>query len=349
MFYKQRNVIVLLCVMLLYVSAACVQIAFAQGEPKVGKIGYVGLDGKLVIEPKFFGAGSFHYGLAPVLYPDRVTVQYINKRGEIVLTPSYNGKPSRYGLEFTEGLAAVATEQGVGYINLNGDFVIEPKYKYAIGFSEGRAVVGQMIDGKEVYGYIDRSGKEVIPLQYSFAWSFKNGYARVISGGTKSVLVGALDGTCVKLEGKPGREIYINKKGKVVDRIPDYFDYKECSGLRSFYDKKSSLYGFKNKAGVIVIKPTFSKVSNFSEGLAGARIGKAYGANFGYIDTSGNFVISPTFSTGGQFNEGLASVGKYQSGEFFVGYINKVGKIIVPLKYKHARMFSEGMAVVEIR
>lgn len=56
-----------------------------------------------------------------------------------------------------------------GFINSNGEIVIEPKYVYAVGFWEGggeHSVVARYVDEKLRWGVIDLNGVEVIPCIY---------------------------------------------------------------------------------------------------------------------------------------------------------------------------------------
>ncbi len=120
---------------------------------------------------------------------------FIDKSGEIVILTGYN--PTIHDIRFSEGLAYVRNDYGVGYINKKGEEVIPCQYIYAWGFSEGlaRAQKG------DKWGYIDKDGNEVIPFIYDSAEEFQEGLA------------------CVRLGDKNG---FIDKKGNVV--IPFEFD-----------------------------------------------------------------------------------------------------------------------------
>lgn len=77
---------------------------------------------------------------------------------------------------FSHGLAGLATEEGWGYINPQGDYVIAPIYQSGGSFKEGLAVVVK--DNK--FGFINPQGQEVIPCTYDYAESFTNGKAHVV-------------------------------------------------------------------------------------------------------------------------------------------------------------------------
>ncbi|MFK7808743.1 MAG: WG repeat-containing protein [Saprospiraceae bacterium] len=71
-----------------------------------------------------------------------------------------------------------------GYINLNGEVVISPKYVEAFNFSEGLGAV-RLTDK---FGFIDSTGQWQIPPIYDYAKPFKNGQASVWLEG-KEMLV----------------------------------------------------------------------------------------------------------------------------------------------------------------
>ncbi|MDE5872077.1 MAG: WG repeat-containing protein [Muribaculaceae bacterium] len=77
---------------------------------------------------------------------------YINRNGEMVIEPKFHS-----AWNFHEGLAAVAVDWARGYIDLDGNYIIEPKYQYAGPFRDGKAKV--MLD--DVWEYIDHEGNKV--------------------------------------------------------------------------------------------------------------------------------------------------------------------------------------------
>lgn len=77
---------------------------------------------------------------------------YINRNGEMVIEPIYHD-----AWNFHEGLAVVKVEWARGYIDREGNYVVEPKYQYAGPFRDGKAKV--MLD--DVWEYIDHEGKKV--------------------------------------------------------------------------------------------------------------------------------------------------------------------------------------------
>jgi len=80
----------------------------------------------------------------------------------------------------TEEPTAVKIDGKWGYVNREGELVIEPCYEDAGPFSNGMAPVKQTTQ----WGYIDRSGEIRIDTQYEEAGSFYKGTAPVMEGNT---------------------------------------------------------------------------------------------------------------------------------------------------------------------
>ncbi len=84
---------------------------------------------------------------------------FINTSGEIVVTPTYSKVAN-----FSDGKAAVFTDQKWGYIDLQGNMIIEPQFQKAGLFSENKAVVNNNIiinEKGESTGKFALSGKIV--------------------------------------------------------------------------------------------------------------------------------------------------------------------------------------------
>lgn len=125
--------------------------------------GYIGRDGKFVIEAQFQEAGGFSDGMAAVAVDFKWG--YINRAGQAVVPPQYlSARP------FREGLAAVLTgkdgaeeSQRWGFIDASGKMVILNQFsRYCLeDFAEGMAHVRLPLrDGPK--GYIGHDGQFVI-------------------------------------------------------------------------------------------------------------------------------------------------------------------------------------------
>ena len=298
------------------------------GQP--GKWGYINKHGEFVITPQFDGAASFKNGLAPVRIGDLDTGKYgyINRRGEFVATPQFD-----WAYPFIEGLAKVTIEGKHGYINTSLEYVVTPQFSKAWYFSEGLAAVKV---GRE-WGYINKQGKVVIKPQFRDARSFSEGLAAVEIGNEWG---------------------YINRQGKVVIKPQFKLNKAEpfSEGLTQGFIYETGKYGYINKSGIYVIAPQFNGARGFSEGLAGVMIGtgNAYvgDGKWGYINKKGKIVITPQYDWPGAFKNGLAFVqkGDLKTGKY--GVINKSGEYVVKPQFNsHVGVgfaFSEGLASVYI-
>ncbi|MBP93519.1 WG containing repeat-containing protein [Bizionia echini] len=206
---------------------------------KESGVGFINTKGEIVVEPKFTKVFNFENGSAKVLENDKwglvdASGKYIVKTEYDGVSNEYNGHivaniGERYGLiingEFKEVPGAekiwdfshnaentyAKKNDKIGFINSNGDWIIEPKFDKARAFVNGLAPVSE---GKN-WGYIDTSGAVIIPFQYKDAEIFsESGLAPVTTGKEWG---------------------FINTKGDLV--IPE--DYEITAGGFSIFSKNN--------------------------------------------------------------------------------------------------------------
>lgn len=169
------------------------------------KMGYLNKYGDLPFGLIFNTAYDFNNGLAPVIYQGKAN--YINERGKILSSQGWDktfipeqevgvfeiqgkrGYVDKQGnviqnrfyknaYSFSEGLAAACdlNSEKWGFIDLNGNWKIEPQFDQAKSFVENRAAVklGQK------WGYIDQKGKFLLNPNFDDAYDFSEGFAIVI-------------------------------------------------------------------------------------------------------------------------------------------------------------------------
>jgi hypothetical protein len=263
--------------------------------------------------------------------------------------------PAPYLLPFNNGKE---DKPAYGFMDANGRVVLQPLYRWAGRFEEGRALVryiGEDPDaadlGKDLpedpaeldqedYGLIDEKGRLVkLDAEYPIPFSEKRQQYYYLpyhfSEGLLRFKKGNLWG-------------YVSRDGKVAiaPRFAYAEDFKE--GLARVLVANGNLRtaGYIDKTGKLIIGAQFQQLDDearlngsFSEGLA---VVKANG-KYGYINKAGVTVIAPQYDRVGAFREGLAWVsrgGKY-------GYIDKTGKVAIALQFENAYDFSEGLAHVE--
>ena len=154
--------------------------------------GFVDVNGKVVIEARYKGAGYFIDGLAWAKNMDG-TVGYINPKGDWVIKPEFTkakgfSKGSGFARvtkgevkgfvtkggkfqtltdaesfgDFHEGLAYGKKNGLVGFFNTEGTWVIKPTFQAVKDFKNGMARAKQ----SDRWGFIDKTGKWVIEARF---------------------------------------------------------------------------------------------------------------------------------------------------------------------------------------
>lgn len=205
-------------------------------------------------------------------------------------------------------LIPVCKEKYYGYIDLTGNYVINPQFIEAGAFRDGLALV---FNKKMSYGYIGTDGNYVIQPNYSDATIFNEGIAWVRESKgypiavdkEGNILFAAKEAHSVSIysdglaafekkeKDHTGRFGYLNRKGEVA--IPAQFFEAGffCNGLAAVANEDGK-YGYINKKGELVIAYQFDKATPFIDGKrAVVSIGEYYGA----IDRKGDFIVSPQF------------------------------------------------------
>ena len=227
------------------------------GILRQGRYGFFDTKGKLVIPAAYTNAESFSEGLAAVQWPDG-RWGYIDRAGKTVIPPQFHyAKPFADGVALAhdkkdgqaawgvigrdgnwilnpwetpydvksvaEGMVQINTRPAegrrlYGYMDLQGNVIVEPQYAYVRDFSEGLAVV--VIPDSEKYAnigkyaYIAKDGRFVTEAIFDDAWSFSDGMGRVL------------------IDGKHG---FVDRDGKLA--IPPTFD-----GADDFRNGTASVY-----------------------------------------------------------------------------------------------------------
>ena len=145
---------------------------------------------------------------------------------------------------------------------------------------------------------------------------------------------------------------YINETGEVV--IPAAFDVARdfSEGLAYVEIEAEGFKGFIDYTGKRVITFEGRQAKDFHEGLAAA----SQETKWGYIDRSGRWSVKPQYEFADDFSEGLAGV----SSNWKYGFINKQGEIAIPARFdvrrdrRHREMlvsagrFKQGLAAVAL-
>jgi hypothetical protein len=139
-----------------------------------GKTGFRDLDGNIVIKAIYESAEMFSEEHSAVEIDGKWGL--INEKGEYVIEPQYDFLGGLHN-----GLVSFRQNDLTGFLDVNGNVKIEPKFHWVDEFSEGLCAVSTdwKTDEPRLYGYIDTSGNQVIDFKYQHANKFENGIGKV--------------------------------------------------------------------------------------------------------------------------------------------------------------------------
>lgn len=196
-----------------------------------------------------------------------------------------------------------------GYINIKGQWVIQPQFNWAANFANGLAAVEKerSITGNS-YAYINPQGQTIIPTgQYYNVHEFAdNGLATAqIREGDDVVFIDKQGNIMTTVRDSRGAKVFGNN-----GLVPLEAEDKNC---------RKKLWGYADTSGNFVIPPQFANAEAFaSNGLA---VAQPFDTNNcrkdiyasssikGYIDSRGQWVIPPQYEEAFAFlDNGLAAV-----------------------------------------
>ncbi|MES2725567.1 MAG: WG repeat-containing protein [Bacteroidota bacterium] len=248
---------------------------------------YINNTGKTILKLDSFvyEANPFYNGLARVSKKvDDITQKfgfdisnlsyrfaYINKNGAYVSDFKY-----RDAVNFNTNVARVR-ENGLTYLINTSCTKISEEFSEISDFSDSLAIC--IKEGK--FGYINTSGMVVILNQYDFATMFFNGFAEISMNG---------------------KSCFINKLGEKQFE-PVYEELRPfAEGFAGF--KQGAKLGFINAKGQIQMNPYYDEVAYFANGLCPVRKGSKWGA----INAQGKLIIKLEYDFVGTFDDGIAEV-----------------------------------------
>ena len=98
---------------------------------------------------------------------------FVDYDGNWVVEPKFEDAE-----DFQEGFACVKLDDKCGFIKADGTYLVEPKFDDAEGFCEGLAEV--VLDGR--YGFIKTDCTYLVEPKFDDAWPFREGFAKVKLG-----------------------------------------------------------------------------------------------------------------------------------------------------------------------
>lgn len=187
---------------------------------------------------------------------------------DVLNDPRVNTKEvgEREGIKYFQ----VEKDGKIGFRDLDGNTVIEPKFDMAEMFSEGYSSV--TVGNR--HGFIDETGEYILPLQsYEFLGSLHNGLASV------------------RINDKYG---FINIKGQEIikpqfDEVGE-FSEEFCVVRNDNSKNEIGKYGYIDTTGKVVIELRFQNATQFEDGRAKVEIDNLWGA----IDRTGKLIEPAT-------------------------------------------------------
>ncbi len=264
--------------------------------------------------------------LIPALSYENKLEGYVNLEDEFIISPKYDHCDN-----FNGNFAIVSKSNKKGFINKKGVEITPIIYSSLLPFSEGIAVATK---GNNKVGFIDTTGREILPFIYNSAWDFSEGLAQVMYTSNDLGYT------------------YIDRYGnKIIENIQGDAPNPYSNGLLKFTKKGKS--GFIDKTGSIIIQPIYDFAFNFSEGFAPVEINNKWGL----IDKNGNFLVDPKYYFTWGFKDGLCHLisnckdkNTYSVCDNY--FSDKYGQIKIALDkepnlYEYVSWFKEGFASVK--
>jgi hypothetical protein len=172
-------------------------------------------------------------------YSEELSIDRIDVNGNYVIEPKfYDGE-----MFASNGLAGVRDKNGLwGYIDETGEYVIEPKYEYAGVFADGLAPV-RYTDGS--WAYIRENGETAFDLSCEYANEFYEGHA------------------VIKKDDR--MQYFIDTNGNILSSdgdLDDYYNHVNNIGIERAKGE-NGLWGYVGTDGAWVILPCYEYAGDF--------------------------------------------------------------------------------------
>lgn len=247
--------------------------------------------------------------------------QIISRKGNSYFLP-LSSNPDRpfEKLEDNDGEYILAkTKDGYGLVNVEGNLVLDPvidelqhtKGNFYYGFDEGQYV---LIEGDLVQANIRYNSYHKITYQDGLMLEYIHGKLRRVMEGDGILLdavgmteVIRIDQDLYNVRFRDGKLGLLGIKGWLVNPT-DSLEKIENGSEGYFPARKKGQYGYVNREGKWLIKPTYDLSLNYSEQIAAIKSGLYWGA----IDNYGKVILNPEWEEIKAFQGGFG-VGKKEN------------------------------------
>jgi len=237
------------------------------------KWGFIDRNLKMKIPAVYDNVWPFGHGTAAVRFKRKWGI--INTVGAYIVEPRYEEVLPL----IDDDILQVKLNEKWGLINIHTmQFVMPPRYLDMGWMSEGLIPFSTMkaddLFHHGSWGFIDIKGNIIIKEQFRASEHFQSGLA------------------AVKIGEKWG---YINRSGTMVikPRFGEVSGFRGNIATVHFRNENGSpRQGFINRSGKFIFPPDFYQVSNFDHGLA--RVWPPNHSDYGYINKTGKWIWKPT-------------------------------------------------------
>ena len=306
-----------------FASASIFSEGIAWVARKGGHLEAIDTKGKRLFELKEAeGACAFKEGVAVFMRGEDGAWGVVNKKGEVVVKPSFTMTSSNYD----GGLLAVGEpDGGIGFVNKKGEVVIPMEYDQVLIEEWDR-----FIDNPTRYNLYGQVETGRIPVKKNGKWGVINRSGKWIINPQFDLIVADGERYLFRKDWKYG---WCDEEGKYVIN-PQFENALPSEGydLMAVKDGSSDEYGYINAKGKWVIEPQYELAMPFlPSGVAFVY----YKGEWGAIDRKGEWVINPQYLALHVVSDNLALV--MDSGEK-IGLINSKGEYVVAPEYSDCSM-----------
>lgn len=273
------------------------------------KHGYLDSKGKLIVPCNYKNLSEFKDGFA---IGEKDGDHYIiSTTGEEVKVQV----PSQKVAYMINGLAPFESNKLYGYINKNGEEVIEPKFK-SVGYFGNEMAWAKTTD--DLVGYINKKGDWLIQPQYQ-------------SGHEPDPIYNIA-------------RVVLNDETKYVLPTGQYLPVGTITAGGDFSEgfawvRVGEFVGLIDHTGKMVIEPKYTKMERMTDGLINVREGSFWGA----FDTNGKVAVPVEYEKINNLSDGLIAVRK----NGLWGFVDKTGAVVIEPKFSGIRDFKNGYAAAK--
>lgn len=282
--------------------------------PQGKQWGYINESGKLAIAPQFESAEFFSpEGTAVVGLKGRKAL--ISTKGDILLKPVYDSLKV-----FSQNRrVGVRDEVWTEMLDKAGKAIYETQLSI-YPMAEGGARIQEYVGDRVLEGYIDDSGTVVIDPQFIYSTDFFNQKAVVKKGEGAFAIIDPTGNTLTDFEAEA-----------VLQPTEESFAFQQRG-------KSSMLWGYRNLAGEVIIKPAFAEVQPFHKGIAIVAQKQGGVLRYGLIDTKSRFILRPKYARIEDLGNGFYAISRKTGPDFGqrsypVAIFNSAGKRLTDYHY----------------